>query len=298
VSAKILLGTMVAASVAAVAWGARDRPTAEGADVVAHPPERPWLAKEAAAQIVGPDGTLGPLFADLMLGGLAPSAEARARIAAFAHQNGVSIDLEVDDDQLVAIRFDVSYSGCCGYEGAEVLALRARRPSIGGGCMGTDERWLNDWSLQHDDGTHLRARVDLNRVQFRWERTLTSDEVLARADELVGRNTIALARTARERLRTLGTQRFVLEVPYAFDRHMETVESNALGMIVTSDLDRVTEVAFTLRDDGYRTLPDILKARWGRPTVRGSTWTWRKADRVIEASVENEYANVTVRRRV
>lgn len=253
------------------------------------------MSKEADSQIVGPDGTLGPLFGDLMLGGLAPSPEVRTRIAAFAQKNGVAIHLDVDDDQLVVIRFDVSYSGCCGYEGAEVLALRAHRPSIGGGCMGGPSRWVNNWTQQFEDGTHLRASVDLNRVQFRWERTLTTDEVLSRADELVGANTLALARG--DHLKPLEGQQFLLEVPYPFHRYYGW-ESNELGMVVTASLDRVTEISFTLRDDDQRTLAKTMKARWGRPSVRDTKWTWRKADRIIEATIEDDFANVIVRRRV
>src|SRR5687768_5811942 len=114
---------MITTSVLAVAWGARDRGKPPAPPTRAPVAETPWLSKEAASQIVGPGGTLGPLFANVMLGGLAPSAEERARIAEFASANRVKIDLEVDDDELVAIRFDVTYGGCCGYEGAEVLAL-------------------------------------------------------------------------------------------------------------------------------------------------------------------------------
>ena len=60
---------MVAASVAAVTWSARDRPKAEAADVHMRPPEVPWLSKDAASQIVGAGGMPGPLFAGMMLGG-------------------------------------------------------------------------------------------------------------------------------------------------------------------------------------------------------------------------------------
>jgi hypothetical protein len=45
------------------------------------------LTREAQNQLVSPNGTPGPLFAGMTLGGSPPSAEARARIAEFARAN-------------------------------------------------------------------------------------------------------------------------------------------------------------------------------------------------------------------
>lgn len=289
---------MVTASVLAVAWGARDREKPRP-PAPTRAAEVPWLSKEAAAQIVGPEGTLGPLFANVMLGGLAPSPEERARIEEFARANRVKIDLEVDDDQLVAIRFDVTYGGCCGYEGAEVLALRARRPHRGGGCTGGDPTWINHWAITHDDGTYLRARVDLNRVVFRWERALTTEELLERADATLGLDTAKLARTAGDRWRSLSGGVFVLEVPYRQDTwDYEYVTPEQLGMTITADRGRVGELSMRVRTSDDASIEDSLKAHWGRPSVHDSTWTWRKGDRIIEADVvDMQTVTVTMRRR-
>lgn len=293
-----MLGAMVAASVFAVAWSARDRTKAAPASVPAAITEVPWLSKQAAAQIIDADGTLGPLFSTLTLGGLAPTSDERARIAEFARANNVAIELEVVDDQLVAIRFDVSYGGCCGYEGAEVLALRAHRPTLGGGCVGGPKRWVNSWALTHDDGTFLRARVDINRVSFRWERTLSTDEVLAQAEELLDADTTALARRARERWSAVGRDRFALEVPYSSELYEDELFGRRNYLTITADRGRVAELALDVHAGDERSLRDALTAHWGRPSIRGSTWTWRKADRVIEADVdEGESAKITMRRR-
>jgi hypothetical protein len=292
-----MLGAMVVVSVAAVAWGSRERPHAESAVMKASPPETPWLSKEAAAQIVGAEGALGPLFHDLTLGGMAPSPEARARIADFAARNHVAIDLVVSDDELVAIRFDVSYAGCCGYEGAEVLALRANRPSVGGGCMGGPPRWLNNWAIAHDDGIYMRASVDLNRVVFRWERAWTLDEVLSRADEVLGADTAKVASSAGDRLR-LVRGRTMLEVPYRFNEYWAVAEDEQLGLEITEENGRVAELTFAVRAvDGD--MVKALRAHWGRPKVEGSLMTWKKRDRIIEVDVSDSSAwgAVTMRRR-
>lgn len=259
--------------------------------------EVPWLSKEAAAQIVAEDGNLGPLFTGLSLGGLAPSAEERERIARFARDNRVQIDLEVADDELVAIRFDVTYGGCCGYEGAEVLALRAHRPYLDGGCFGGPRTWLNNWAVGYDDGTYLRARVDHNRAVFRWERTLTTEEVLARAEAVLGTDTAKVARAAGDRWSTTATGVRVLEVPYV-QGPWESAQRSDLGLSVTAERGRVVELAVVLRGTFDHRVEDILRARWGRPTVRDTTWTWRKGDRVIVAEVDGgESATVTLRTR-
>jgi hypothetical protein len=293
VSAKIMLGAMVTASVLAVAWGARDR--SKPAPREARAAERPWLSKEAAAQIVGDGGTLGPLFGTLTLGGLAPTAEERARIEAFADKHDVSIRLETQGDELRAIRFSVEYGGCCGYEGAEVLALRAHRPSRGGGCMGGPSTWVNHWALAHDDGTYLRASVEHNKATFRWEQTLTTDEVLARAEQVFLVDTAMLADHARDRWSSLGGGMFVLEVPYD-QGNWESALRSGLGFTLTTEGRRVNELSIIVRSTNDRSVEEILKARWGRPTIRDEQWTWRKGDRVIEASLGGSSASITMRR--
>ena len=128
-----MLAAMVAGTVAVIAGVPRREPAPPGR---AHPSvgarERPWLTREATAQIVTVDGSLGPLFAGVELGGPPPTPDVRARINAFARANQVEIELDVADDTLVAVRFAVSFGGCCGYEAADVLALRLGRPDTGG----------------------------------------------------------------------------------------------------------------------------------------------------------------------
>jgi hypothetical protein len=166
-----------------------------------HRIESPWLTHEAAAELIGPDGTLGPLFAEVTLGGLAPEPEVRAQIDEFARANGVQVRFEIVDDELVAIRLDVSFGGCCGYEGADVLALRLQRPSTGR-CFpiyfGQHDTWINDWS-RSEDGINMHASVRVNRVAVRWERDDTLPELLERADRLVGVTTAAVRGPARAR---------------------------------------------------------------------------------------------------
>ncbi|MBC7975519.1 MAG: SDR family NAD(P)-dependent oxidoreductase, partial [Myxococcales bacterium] len=69
VSAKVILGVMVATSVAAIAIAPRPPEPAAKPAYVARALERPWLTREAAAQIVGLDGGLGPIFSGAELAG-------------------------------------------------------------------------------------------------------------------------------------------------------------------------------------------------------------------------------------
>lgn len=175
-SAPIWLAAMVAGSVVVLVAGRRDhaepRPPAPQVSE-----ETPWLTPEAAAEVIGPGGNLGPLFTGVILGGTPPLPEVRARIAEFARTNNVDIDLEIVDDEVAAIRFEVMYGGCCGYEAADRLAARMRRPTTGGGCMGTVETWINDWATVVEEGVHMRARVHVNRLVVRWEPVATLPEI-------------------------------------------------------------------------------------------------------------------------
>src|SRR5688572_21412806 len=142
--AKAMLAAMVLGTIGVIAAFSRsesaDAPT-ERKPIV----ETPWLSKEAATHILDGEANLGPLFEDVMLG--APvSPEARAKIAAFARENNVAIDLETIEGDLAAIRFAVTFGGCCGYEGADVLALRLGRPDTSN-CCGCQETWIDDWSI-------------------------------------------------------------------------------------------------------------------------------------------------------
>lgn len=182
-SARVWLGVMVAGTTLVVLAGSR--PASEPrAPVTRRPSEAPWLSREAASQIIGSRGGLGPLFEGIELGGPAPSAGVRARIAQFARANNVKIELEIAEDEVAAVRFEVMFGGCCGYEGADVLALRLDRPTAQD-CCGCEKSWLDDWAITTDDGAVLRARVRVNRVSVRWERPLTVDDLVERRTRIV-----------------------------------------------------------------------------------------------------------------
>jgi hypothetical protein len=125
---------------------------------------------------------------------------------------------------------------------------------------------------------------------------MTTADVLARANELLGADTAHLARTQKDRWQATGPQRFSLEVPYDLDEWAYEGLRDS-GIAITADRGRVDELTFSVRDTDHE-IGDALKARWGHPTVHGSTWTWRKADRVIEAELDDSInAKVTLRRR-
>lgn len=256
-------------------------------------PEQPWLSHEAAAQIIGDNGEPGPLFAGLTLGGSAPAPEARARIDAFAKANHVDIDLDVRDDELAAIRFGVTYHGCCGYEGADTIALRVRRPSYGGGCTGPwPAMWINDWAWASEDGVHVRGKVRVNRVEVRWEHTESLAEVLEHADRLLGKRTSDVRETEPHRFAELVPhERYVVEAPLPFPSWPDRMDHDELGIILTTHAGRVTEVSVELDQVDSEALDRATRARWGRPRVHGDDEpTWHLADRTITVG----YRHVTI----
>lgn len=288
-SAQVWLGGMIVGSVLVIGLGSRG----DSADPPPAPrvsPETPWLTHEAAAEIIGPDGTLGPLFHGVTLGGLAPSPEVRARIAEFARANNVGIQLEVVDDEVAAVRFDVTFGGCCGYEGADVLAKRLGRPRLDTCCGCREFDWIDDWAIALEDGVHMRARVRVNRVQLRWERVATFDEVLARAEHLLGADRGDISSDARDRWREIAAGQYVLELPYAFGggsfgEHVRAQDRDELGLSVVVDRRRIVEVSFTIGRMEREDVRGSLWARWGRPRVQSNhqTWTWHKPDRIVTA---------------
>jgi hypothetical protein len=293
--ARVFLGGLVALSVLVIAASARSH-VARKPPARYVPPETPWLTPAAAAQIVGPEGRLGPLFDHVMLGGPVPSAE-RARIAEFARANHVAIDLEVVGDELAAIRFEVKYGGCCGYEGADRLARRLDRPRIGSGCTGDGPTWLDDWVIANDDGSYARASVRVNRVLVRWEHQLTTDELLERVDGLLGADRVAIAKAERDRWTEVEPSRsYRLELPYAFDGSLAWYP-DVLGLQVAAARGHITAVAFEARDqdDASTTmLRARMMSRWGRPAVRDDQWTWRLRDRVVTAALDGSTTKVSV----
>lgn len=266
-----------------------------------HAPEEPWLAPEAAAQVIGTGGLPGPLFSDLVLGGPPPSPEVRARIQAFARANHVDIHLDVADRGLAAIRFDVTFGGCCGYEGADVLAMRLHRPKTQE-CCGCDTGWVDEWTTASDDGVHMRARVHVNHVSVRWEREATLPDVLDSAEALLDRDEAAVAAQAGDRWIRIEPHRYLLELPYQFDRGYEAFrgsehlkDRNDLGVQVTVDQGRIREVTFVLAPmDDPEALYALLRSRWGRARSGEDGWTWRTADRIVVADLEDT-KRITIR---
>ncbi|HEY5926325.1 MAG TPA: hypothetical protein VIV11_31785, partial [Kofleriaceae bacterium] len=261
--------------------------------------ETPWLTPEAAAQIVGPGGSLGPLFEGVKLGGTPPSAEVRARIEEFARANRVDIAFEVVDEQLLAVHFAVTFGGCCGYEGADVLALRMRRPETSL-CCGCQESWVDDWAIASDDGVHMRARVRVNRVEARWERTLSFAELLERAEGLLGRSATTGSEIVDRWIVGEGG-RHVLETPYPFTTFTDfgqpvpLRDRNDLGIQVLIDSGRITEVALEFRDPDGSVTTAALRSRWGRPRVAHDTWTWRTANGTVTAELGDWPKRITIR---
>lgn len=244
--------------------------------------EAPWLSREGAATIIAPGGGLGPLFDGVVLGGSAPDEATRARIAKFARDNHVTIDLEIANDELAAIRFEVVYPGCCGFEGAGVLGLRLQRPKTGGGCMGAEPDFLDDWvHLVGDDDVYMRARLRGNRVEVRWEPAAKLDAVLARADQLVGKSVRMAAREAGERWIEMEPGRFSLELPYVFEPYPDfggpvpLRKRPDLGLQITAEQDRIVEVSFKTRSEDV-TKMRALRRRWKRAHVDDETWTFRR----------------------
>jgi hypothetical protein len=267
------------------------------------PREEPWLTREAAAQIIGNRGTLGPLFTGVELGGPAPSSAVRGRISAFARANHVTIDLETAEDQLVAVRFDVTFSGGFGYEGADVLALRLERPSSGRCCVCGEDTWINQWFVESEDGVHMTARVRVNRVSVRWERTASLSEVLQRAEAIVGWSAQSVRDAAGDRWREIEAGLYRLDVPYAFGYVSlgmgMSLPSDLAGMKVAVENERVAEVSLALYggENAYQ-LRKLLRSRWGRPaTNRDQTWTWRTGVQTMTAKLWEYPSTVTIRTR-
>lgn len=279
--AGLVVGTGLFVLVAAT-W---QPPDPEPAPTIVHD-EPAWLTKDAAARILGPNGTLGPLFEGATLGGSAPSPATRARIAAFAKANHVDIGLEIKEDELRAVTFEVVFGGCCGYEGADVLAMRMGRPRFSE-CCGCDREWINDWVANTDDGAHMRARVRINRVSARWQPMTSLPELLDRAERMIGQRAAAIGRAEGANWREVvpGTK-YLLETPFPFVRDPGWINSpqlearRDLGLAVRVDAGAITEVSFAmpeLDDDALA----VFDKRWGKSRDTDDGRMWRKPGRVI-----------------
>lgn len=256
-SAPVWLAAMIAGTVVVLAAGRRPDPAPPPP---ARPPavESPWLTPEASAQVIGSNGAPGPLFTGVLIGGTPPLPEVRARIDAFARANNVDIDLEIVDDEVAAIRFEVTYGGCCGYEGVDRLALRMDRPTSGGGCTSIPVMWVNEWEKTVEDGVQMRARVRINRLRVTWERIATFPELLDRAERLLGSSDAALPGEALE----VEPGRYRFDVPYPLG------DVRAYGEVridVASTGGRITDVSFEILPPLGRLnhLRATLQDRWG-----------------------------------
>ena len=273
---------MVAGSVAVMVVAGR-RPDAPAAAIVQHAHERPWLTPEAQQLIVGAGGELGPLFTGLTLGGGEPSAKDRERIRTFADANHVIINLDVADHTLVAVRFSVTFGGCCGYEGADSLATRLDRPRTGH----YDRDWVDDWAIATEDGNSARTHVHVGRVDVRWEQTLTLDAVLERAEDLVGKDRASARTAAGEHWVTLdfgANDRLELPFPYTRSEYgVIAMQGKDLGLQLVTERGRIAEVSFSQRNPDADEVTRAVRARWGRPQQidKDGLWTWKKRGQVI-----------------
>lgn len=271
--------------------------------------EPPWMDREAIAQLIAEGGMPGPLFAGIVLGGPPPSAEARARVAGFARANNLDLQLDVAGDKLVAIRFDVSYGGCCGYEGADKLGLRLDRPQTIDCLDCTFSGWLDDWTRASEDWTVvMRASIRVNRVKVRWERALTEAELFERAEALIGQDYEALGAAAGDRWHELTFEHdYLLEVPYPFNPSFGRVHSGLplsertdLGLRLTLERRKIVQVSFALstKDDAHtaRKLAAATK-RWGRPGAgEYDEMVWRKPGHTISACCRDDVHVVEIKK--
>ncbi len=259
----------------------------------AHATERPWLTRDAQDELIGANGTLGPLFAGVTLGGPPPSAEQRAAIAQFAKRNGVDIRLEVHDDTLVAVRASITFGGCCGYEGVDVLGRRLSRPNINVRIDDNDYIPGDDWAYAPEPGVHVRFHTHVNTLAVRWEPALTTDEVLDQVEALIGTPIGKVKRHAGDRITETQPQSYTLELPYDAERpppegrYLPGMHVQTLGGVVTEvELDVLGEPP---AGEDPPPIETLLRARWGRPHVdtETGTWSWRREGRVITADVSS-----------
>jgi len=286
----LLIGISAVVMVFAVFHGAAPRPAPVVAKPHAH--ERPWLTHDAMKELVADDGGPGPLFADLTLGGPAPAKASRARIAEFAGANGITIDLDVADHELSAIRVRVRFGGCCGYEGTDTLGRLLHRTRIYDNdcedCRGTP---ANDWSAASSDSVAIHGHVDVNEIDVRWEARLTLPELLDRAEAIAGQPRATVRARAGEHWRETATDS-VLDVPFLFTNDGY---GNNHGLHLAIERGRIAEVSFEMHGEGMDDLGDELRKRWGKPKISDGTWTWRTPGRVITANPEDYHPAFVIR---
>ena len=269
---------LIAVSVAGMFVAARPRDPAPARPRIARAHERPWLTRAAMHELVADGGGLGQVFGDLTIGGPAPSPATRARIAEYARSHDLSIRLETDHDELAAVRLGVTFGGCCGYEGADAFASMLHRTQIYTccDCGGTP---ANEWSATSDDGLMIRGTVHVNHLEVRWEAAATLDDVLDRAEAVLGEPRATVRARAGDRWHDIGLDRAELEVPYPFVPDGYPV---ALGVGLTITRGRIAEITMMLRGSESDEVVDMLRKRYGRPHVADDVSTWRTRERVIK----------------
>lgn len=311
VNHRAVLWLLVAGSVGVMVYAvnrSRVEPVEEPLPVV-HAHERPWITDAAIDEVLGEGGGPGALFSDVAFGST-PTAMTRARIEQFAKTNDVEIRLETKADQVTAIRFAVTYGGCCGYEGADRLGRRLGRPWTEDGCPAPKE-WVNTWTFQGSDTTLTRVHVAVNRVEIRWEPLLSVPQLLERMEKLVGQPAASVADEFGDHWRELEVDhRYLLEVPflfgfknYIFSEPPKLAQRDDLGIMVTIERGVITGVKITIQDmSDFDPLREGLEKRWGHPRMRvegetsAPTWRWKKPGLSIVANPEDATRTVEIKR--
>ena len=167
------------------------------------------------------------------------------------------------------------------------------------------DTWLDDWSVAVDDDVRARARVRVNRLTVRWERTASLPDLLERADGLLGAERAAVRAAAGDRWIELEEGHlYRLEVAYPFASNLDVSamtpprDREDLGVAALAEGGRITQVSFVLRDldeDAVTALRAALRARWGRGRTRDDETTWRESDRTITAELDGELTRITIR---
>jgi hypothetical protein len=250
-----------------------------------------WIGRDAVPHLVAPGGKPGPLFDGMTLGGAAPTDVQRARVDEFAKKNDMDIALEMHDDKLAAIRVGITFKGGFGSEGAEVFALRFQRPSTGTCCVCGPDTWINSWAYVLEGGVRVRARIKANRVEARWERAATYDELFAGADELLGKDFVATREAAGDRWHEV-TAYHLLEaaMPYPRERPRNgRSDGSDLGFLVEEQGGKIVAVTLALddSDDNAKDIERAARARWGHPRVDESEWSRKRHDRAVQ--LRNDY---------
>lgn len=263
------LGLVIAGSVATMVYAARERDKPAPKKPPPRVAERPWLSHEDAAQVVAEDGALGPLFEGITIGGSGPTPEQRAKVQAFARAHSFAIDFQMHDHELVGIHLDVSYGGCCGYEGADWLANRLGRWSTGVCCVCGPDTLVNDWA-QSTAGVHLSGHVRVNRVEATWAVQLSADELVERADAMLGKVRGKIAIGPNEHWTSLGDGTYRLSLAYP-----TTGQHRDFGIVVRTERGVIHDVSI----DAYaEDLESALTAFYGRQHHDES---WRRGDHIV-----------------